>query len=71
MSEIRINQNYRIIEVLDLGDVELVIGHNPNAPNPYVCWYYNGGYFWGYYCDTLASAKKKLQERSCRIREAE
>ena len=49
--EKRSNQNYEIIESCTIGSTELVIGHNPNAPNPYVCWYCKGGsnYFWGYY----------------------
>ena len=35
--EKRSNQNYEIIESCTIGSTELVIGHNPNAPNPYVC----------------------------------
>ena len=34
--EKRSNQNYEIIESCTIGSTELVIGHNPNAPNPYV-----------------------------------
>ena len=41
--EKRSNQNYEIIESCTIGSTELVIGHNPNAPNPYVCWYCKGG----------------------------
>lgn len=59
----RVHQNYEIIESKKKGDMELVIGHNPKAPNPYVCWYYNDGYFWGYYCNSLESAQNKLNER--------
>ena len=36
--EKRINQGYEIIESCTIGSKELVIGHNPKAPNPYVCW---------------------------------
>lgn len=51
---------------------ELVIGHNPNAPNPYVCWYCKGSsnYFWGYYTNELDAARQKLNERyqsECRM----
>ena len=51
---------------------ELVIGHNPNAPNPYVCWYCKGGsnYFLGYYTNEFDDARKKLNERyqsECRM----
>ena len=35
--EKRSNQNYEIIESCTIGSTELVIGHNPNSPNPYVC----------------------------------
>ncbi len=33
------NQGYAIIESCTIGNTELVIGHHPKAPNPYVCWY--------------------------------
>ena len=70
--EKRSNQNYEIIESCTIGSIELVIGHNPNAPNPYVCWYCKGGsnYFWGYYTNELDAARQKLNERyqlECRM----
>ncbi len=34
----RSNQGYEIIESCTIGNTELVIGHHPKAPNPYVCW---------------------------------
>ena len=37
--ETRSNQGYEIIESCTIGNTELVIGHHPKAPNPYVCWY--------------------------------
>ena len=40
--EKRINGGYEIIESCTIGSNELVIGHNPKAPNPYVCWYCKG-----------------------------
>ena len=45
----RSNQGYEIIEGCTIGNTELVIGHHPKAPNPYVCWYCKGGdnYYWG------------------------
>ena len=48
MEEKRINSGYEIIESHTIGSNELVIGHNPEAPNPYVCWYCKNGsdYFW-------------------------
>lgn len=36
-NEKRSNQGYEIIESCTIGSTELVIGHNPKAPNPYVC----------------------------------
>ena len=70
--EKRSNQNYEIIESCTIGSTELVIGHNPNAPDPYVCWYCKGGsnYFWGYYTNELDAARQKLNERyqsECRM----
>lgn len=63
--EKRINGGYEIIESCTIGSNELVIGHNPKAPNPYVCWYCKNGtdYFWGYYCNQLSEAREKLNER--------
>ena len=63
--EKRSNQNYEIIESCTIGSTELVIGHNPNAPNPYVCWYCKNGtdYFWGYYTNELSDARDKMSER--------
>lgn len=63
--EKRINGGYEIMESCTIGSKELVIGHNPKAPNPYVCWYCKGSdnYFWGYYCNELSSAREKLKER--------
>ena len=63
--EKRSNGGYEIIESCTIGSTELVIGHNPKAPNPYVCWYYKGGdnYFWGYYTNDYEDAWDKLCER--------
>ena len=70
--EKRINQGYEIIEGCTIGGTELVIGHNPKAPNPYVCWYCKGGdnYYWGCYCNELSAARESLSERynkECRM----
>ena len=70
--ETRSNQGYEIIESCTIGSTELVIGHNPKAPNPYVCWYCKGGdnYFWGYDCNDISVAREKLNERyqtECRM----
>ena len=70
--EKRSNGGYEIIEGCTIGSTELVIGHNPKAPNPYVCWYCKGGdnYFWGYYCNELSAAREKLNERYQTVRPA-
>ena len=61
----RMNGSYEIIENCTYGNNELVIGYNPKAPSPYVCWYCDGGnnYYWGYYCNALSEARNKLNER--------
>ncbi len=63
--EKRVNQGYEIIENCIIGNTEIVIGHHPTAPNPYVCWYCKEGnnYYWGYYCNSLEAAKEKLIDR--------
>ena len=63
--EKRSNSGYEIIESCTIGNKELVIGHHPAAPNPYVCWYCKGGndYYWGFYCNELSDARDKLNER--------
>lgn len=63
--EKRIKQGYEIIKTCTIGHTELVIGHNPKAPNPYVCWYCknNTDYYWGYYCNSMEAAMEKLNER--------
>lgn len=65
MDNTRSNQGYEIIETCTIGNQELVIGHHPKAPNPYVCWYCKGGdnYNQGHYCNTLAAARGNLAER--------
>ncbi len=57
---------YEIIESRTIGSSEIVVGHNPNAVNPYVCWYCKNGedYYWGYYTNELDDAQDKLRERS-------
>lgn len=61
----RCNQGYEIIESCTIALKEIVIGHYPKAPNPYVCWYCKGGdnYYHGCYCNTLQAARKELIKR--------
>lgn len=71
-AETRSNQGYEIIEGCTIGTKELVIGHHPKAPNPYVCWRCNGSdnYYQGCYCNTLAAVREAMIERcqsECRM----
>ena len=68
--EKRINQFYEIIESRTIGSAEFVVGHNPNAPDPYVCWMCKNGtdYNWGRYRKTLEQARAELNIR-CRDEE--
>lgn len=61
----RSHQGYEVIETCTVEGMELVIGHHPAAPNPYVCWYCKNGtdYYWGYYTNELQTAREKLIER--------
>lgn len=61
----RSNQGYEIIESCTIGSKEIVIGHHPKAPNPYVCWYCkeSNNYYQGCYCNTIEAAREKLIER--------
>ena len=63
--EKRFNNGYRIIESHLTGEMEIVIGHNPHAHSPYVCWYCRNGteYLMGYYGDDFTSVHNKLWER--------
>jgi hypothetical protein len=63
--EKRIKNGYEIIERCAVGEKEIVIGHNPKALNPYVCWFCKDGtdYYWGHYCNQLLTARKKMNER--------
>ena len=64
----RMVHGYEIIESRTAGELEIVIGHNPNAPSPYSCWYCRNGedYYWGCYTDTLDGARKAMDDR-CRV----
>lgn len=63
--EKRSNQGYEIIESRTIGSTEFVVGHNPNAPDPYVCWVCKNGmdYSWGRYRNTLSQARAEMNIR--------
>lgn len=62
----RVNANYEIIVSVPTGRLnEIVIGHNPDAAAPYVCWYCHNGnnYNTGIYCQYYRDALDALAER--------
>lgn len=64
--EIRENAGYKIIAAIRTGKhEEIVIGHHPTAPAPFVCWdcrngndYDNGGYTLNYRQALLVMAER-------------
>lgn len=38
MEEKRVCQGYAVIDCLRVGEVEIVLAHNPKAVSPYVTW---------------------------------
>lgn len=64
--EARYHLGYKIIKSCKIGEVEHVMGYNPDAATPYVCWYCkNGNYNFGYYCKRYLEARRKFKKR-CR-----
>jgi len=63
--EKRSNEGYEIIESRTIGNTEFVVGHNPKAPDPYVCWVCRNGndYYWGRYRGSLEAARFELRNR--------
>lgn len=64
--EKRVNCGYEIVTAVPTGTrSELVIGNNPGAVDPWVCWYcYDGNsYSTGDYCGTYKQALESLADR--------
>lgn len=64
--EKRVCAGYEIIQALQIGKhEEIVIGHNPDAVAPYVCWYCRdrNDYHTGGYCQTYRQALLVMSER--------
>lgn len=65
--EKRINAGYEIIESIELGGVEYVLGVQSKEQNQFVTWKSSPDrpdyYYWGHYTDSLLLAKKDLYER--------
>ena len=65
----RVNQGYTILESVDAGGVEFVLGENPKAVQPFVTWRrVDGGgptdFTWGHYYNDYQSAKRDLMGRA-------
>ena len=62
----RENCGYQIVTALQCSKrMELVIGHNPEAPSPWVCWYCydKTNYSTGDYCGSFREALQSLADR--------
>ncbi len=64
-----INQGYTITDSISIAGQTYVMGHNPNAPDPYVTWLAreDGGYTFGHYLATEESARKDLFKRALEV----
>ena len=64
--ETRINAGYAIVSNIIVGEHEIVLGHNPKAPSPFVTWEFSprGGYYWGHYFEDENDAVLDLLERA-------
>lgn len=62
---VRRNAGYTILQAQTVGNQEIVLGENLNAPDPYVTWMCRNGtdYFWGHYFSTLLSASRDYMKR--------
>ena len=64
-----VHQGYAIIDRMQAGAVEFVLGENPRAPQPYVTWRHTIGdaptdFYWGHYLNTYPQAKADLKKRT-------
>ena len=66
MSTERINQNFKIIQSVIVGDSEFVLGENIKVSKSFVTWQCKDGdnYFWGHYMNDILSAQKDLYKRA-------
>lgn len=63
--EKRFNQGYEIIQSIEVGNTEFVLGVNVKAPSQYVTWECSNktDYYWGHYINNQLQAIKDLCER--------
>lgn len=64
-----VHQGYAIIDRMQAGAVEFVLGENPRAPQPYVTWRHTIGdastdFYWGHYFSSYPKAKADLKART-------
>lgn len=64
-----VHQGYAIIDRMQAGAVEFVLGENPRAPQPYVTWRHTIGdaptdFYWGHYFGSYHKAKADLKNRT-------
>lgn len=61
----RVHEGYIIIQVKKAAGREYLVGYNPEAENPYVCWCCENekDYFWGFYTKSASEAVDKMNER--------
>lgn len=64
--ERRKNRSYFIIDSIQIGEAEFVVGESATAPEPFVTWECKNGedYFWGHYFSDRLAAKRDLLERA-------
>lgn len=65
-TNIEIACDYMITDKMIIGDKAIVIGHNPEAVQPYVTWMARAGhsdYAWGHYYNNKRSANKDYAHR--------
>ena len=66
LMEKRVNQGYEIVQSIEVGTLEFVLGVSQYHPEQFVTWKCSGktDYYWGHYTDSLLKATKDLCERA-------
>ena len=74
MPDERVCQGYRVIDSIRVDNAEIVLAHNPNAPQPYVTWKCFAStqfrdFETGCYFSDEADARKYMRKRADILRE--
>ena len=66
LMEKRVNQGYEIVQSIEVGTSEFVLGVSQYHPEQFVTWKCSGktDYYWGHYTDSQLKATKDLCERA-------